>query len=130
MDHYIFKNPIDATAYFVLYILIPFSQGIVCCAFTPNEAPLIILICMLSMLYDCFMRYNTDMDKSAIDKLMIVGVSCVFVIAIAIVFSFLSIKQVDINGAIWLLCTPLAIPTFIAIWDGILSTKYWLSRNL
>ena len=117
-EEYIFNGILDVVLYFFVYILIPMVQITVGILMKANFMHVFAVVSMLGLFYDCFTRYKCTMERTARRKMMLVGISTMFLLScsVAAVIS-------NASGGVWpeffnLAYAIIVLPVFIWIHDG------------
>ena len=113
----IYKSPWDAFIYLILYIIIPVSQVIeYICVSDPGRFTCIVLL-LLSILYDCYTRFNSDMSKAERRVIFAIGVVAVVLGIISIMLHSIVSSNKALPSWVYLLYIPIVYPLIVCVWE-------------
>lgn len=116
----IYKSTLDASLYFLLYIVAPAGQAVGYYIRRDNTSYFIcIFLLLFSILYDCYTRYNSSLSKIDRCKIVVIGLAVFMMLAVSIILVMLIYCGIAISDWTCLLYLPFVVPTIICVSDGL-----------
>ena len=121
-ENNLFKSIIDSILYIIIYFAIPVSQLIRNIFDNTDVFWLTVFLLLLSLAYDCYTRYDTNIVNCGSKnlKIKIIGIVTVLLLVMTIFCISLLIGNVQIASWVRLCYLLLIIPFTIAIYDTVI----------
>ena len=117
-EEYIFNGILDAILYWFIYIVIPIIQVLAGFIGKNQYVHIIAVISMVGLIYDCYTRFDDEMERTARRKLAVIGAVSVLLLTISITSVVLMANGVTMPRFLSLSYAIIVLPIAVCIHDG------------